>query len=585
MDYSHDLVLDQQGQIKYLSIHCLDLMYPEKAYLFGYKANQIKNRDLVVIIENNFEQHKSFYLNQLFERLMIDFKRLGNKFVLIFLYQEDDVQPICKSDYSKTMLDTVFNGLQIMISHISEESVLIEIDNSKYILPLSQIGRQMFIFDGQVAKYFIGNTANNEKINRVMNGEEFEGEFNFEPDILNHNSLETLFEKEFCIFLKDFILSAKFKGCYFKERYYLVHRNEGLDQSFIHLDITTEERCMHAIEKNSLQLNFFSQRLCDGKIEVDFSDIIGNSPIIQRIKTLITKASVTNATILLLGESGTGKTFFAREIHMKSKRNQMKFMHINCAAIPPTLIESELFGYEEGAFTGAKKGGKKGYFEVADGGTLFLDEVGELPLESQSRLLEVLQSGTFYRVGGNEKITVNIRVIAATNKNLKTLVHENRFRKDLYYRLSVFPINVPPLRDRMSDIKLLCNRLLPEITRRLEINPLILSEAAIRKMMDYDWPGNIRELENILEQASILCEGKVICPEHIMISNPSQKEDMQENLRKRMEQHEKLHIIRTLDKYGGNKSKTAGALGIGRTTLFEKMKRYNIEQEENDDVD
>ena len=296
---------------------------------------------------------------------------------------------------------------------------------------------------------------------------------------------------------------------------------------------------------------------------------------------LLQKSSVTNTTILLTGESGTGKTFLAGEIHKASRRNNGPFVHVNCAAIPYNLMESELFGYEEGAFTGARKGGKKGYFEMAFGGTLFLDEIAEIPLQLQGKLLEVIQSKTFYHVGGTRQIISDVRLVAATNKNLKEMVREKRFREDLYYRINVFPINIPPLRERKESLYSIIMDLLPDVCNRLGIEPLILSSQAYKKISQYQWPGNIRELENILEKAAILSDGKIILADDILLSEglttflaePVTLQEVRDNA-------EREAIINALRLFQGDKIKAAKYLDIGRTNIFEKIKKFHIKIDE-----
>ena len=306
----------------------------------------------------------------------------------------------------------------------------------------------------------------------------------------------------------------------------------------------------------------------------------GNEESIRKMGHLLQKCSITNTTVLLTGESGTGKTFLAREIHRNSRRSQAPFVHVNCAAIPYQLIESELFGYEDGAFTGARKGGKKGYFELAYGGTLFLDEIGEIPLALQGKLLEVLQSRTFYQVGGTRKHETDVRLIAATNKNLKDMVREKRFREDLYYRINVFPIEIPPLRERLNSLYGIVMDILPDICSRLEIEPLLLSSQAFEKMVQYPWPGNIRELENILEKAAILSDGKIILPEDIMLSETEPFTAAAVTMQEILERAEREAIVNALQMFHGDKNKAAKYLDISRSGIFEKVKRYRIQMEE-----
>ncbi len=309
----------------------------------------------------------------------------------------------------------------------------------------------------------------------------------------------------------------------------------------------------------------------------------------KTLQRLLQKGSATNATILLTGESGTGKTFLAREIHNCSKRRGKPFVHINCAAIPYQLLESELFGYEEGAFSGARRGGKAGLLDMAFGGTLFLDEIGELSLSLQGKLLEVMQSRTYYQVGGTKKHTADVRFIAATNRNLLQLVKEKRFRKDLYYRINVFPVEIPPLRERAETIRAIVSDILPEICARLEIEPLMIDYQALEKMKTYPWPGNIRELENILEKAAILCDKKVILAEDLLLPEDEEatvvKEIEPRTLRERREACEKQAIIEALALFCGDKQKAASYLDIGRTAIFDKVKKYGIADERKIDDD
>ncbi len=304
----------------------------------------------------------------------------------------------------------------------------------------------------------------------------------------------------------------------------------------------------------------------------------GSEEKVAKMEHMLQKCSISKTTVLLTGESGTGKTFLAKEIHRNSKRWEKPFVHVNCAAIPYQLIESELFGYEEGAFTGAKKGGKKGYFELAAGGTLFLDEIAEIPITLQGKLLEVLQNRTYYRVGGTKKLESDVRLVAATNRDLKSLIKEKRFREDLYYRINVFPIEIPPLRERTQSIYGIVSDLLPDVCSRLEIEPLLLSAQALDKLKHYSWPGNIRELENVLEKAAILCDGKIILNDDIVLPEDEMPNSwLPMTLKEVRERSEKEAIEHALLMFHGDKFKAAQYLDIGRTSMFEKVKKYHID--------
>ncbi len=326
---------------------------------------------------------------------------------------------------------------------------------------------------------------------------------------------------------------------------------------------------------------YFDDRIKIGKNELGCeARLKGCGENIEYINKKLDKVCRKNVTIVLTGESGTGKTFLAGEIHRNSRRADGPFINVNCAAIAYNLIESELFGYEEGAFTGARKGGKIGYFEMAKGGTLFLDEISELPYLLQGKLLEVLQEGTFYRVGGIRKISADVRLIVATNKDLEKMVKAGQFREDLYYRINVFPIQLPPLRERISDLESIVGDTLPLICERLETDNLMLTNQALEKMKQYSWPGNIRELENVLEKAAVMAEGSFIREEDIVLDNPVAKNKLLVTLKDKMEAYEKEIVKQTFLQFNRNRRKTAEALGISKTNLFDKLHKYDIEESE-----
>ena len=306
-----------------------------------------------------------------------------------------------------------------------------------------------------------------------------------------------------------------------------------------------------------------------------YGDIIGKDPKMQRIYQLILDIAPSNATVLIQGESGTGKELVARAIHMNSPRKDKPFVVVNCSAYPQTLIESELFGYEKGAFTGATQR-KLGRFEIAHEGTIFLDEVSEIPLPSQVKILRFLQFQEFERLGGTETIKVNVRVIAATNKDLSEEVKKGNFREDLYYRLNVIPINLPPLRERKGDIPLLVEYFLKRLSTQSGKGIKELSPGAMQSLINYNWPGNVRELENVLEYAFVLTKGKVIeakaLPPALRSSGISWNKDKIASL----EDNEKKFLIEMLNEFNWNKLQVAKRLGISRSTLYAKLKKYKL---------
>ncbi|MFH1350890.1 MAG: sigma 54-interacting transcriptional regulator [Pseudomonadota bacterium] len=306
--------------------------------------------------------------------------------------------------------------------------------------------------------------------------------------------------------------------------------------------------------------------------------IIGESDALKKAISDTYKVANSKASTLILGESGTGKELLARIIHWAGPRKGRPMIMLNCAALPESLLESELFGHEKGAFTGAISR-KVGKFEMADGGTLLLDEIGEMAPGIQAKLLRVLEEGVFYRVGGNTPISVDVRVVSATNKDISKEVAEGRFREDLYYRLDVVQIRMPPLRERKPDIPLLAEYFLDMFKQERGILDLRISELAMEKMIEYSWPGNVRELRNAIERAVVMCENKMIMPEDLPIFNPKKGYPGLEvgmTLKEAMDGFKKEFIIRNLEHTSGNKSKAAKIMGIQRTYLSRLISTYGL---------
>lgn len=313
-----------------------------------------------------------------------------------------------------------------------------------------------------------------------------------------------------------------------------------------------------------------------------FDSIVTQDGKMEYLKNLGKKAALTNSTVLITGESGTGKELFANGIHKASYRRSKEFIAINCAAIPKELLETELFGYEEGAFTGAKKGGKLGKFEIAKGGTIFLDEIGTMPMEMQVKLLRVLEAKEFERVGGNKKIELDARIIAATNENIEEQIRSGKFREDLYYRLNVISLDIPPLKDRLEDIPLLAESLLTYLTKEMRIEKKILAKETIKILKTYDWPGNVRELRNVLERVLNISSSNIIYPEHLperVINRVNYSIENHEirPLNEIVYEAEKEAIKKALIVCNGNKSLAADRLGIHRTALYKKISKHNLQ--------
>ncbi|MBI4683497.1 MAG: sigma-54-dependent Fis family transcriptional regulator [Nitrospirae bacterium] len=334
----------------------------------------------------------------------------------------------------------------------------------------------------------------------------------------------------------------------------------------------------NAIEKQKLQkdVSILKQQLKPPSLE----NIIGKSQSMQTLFSIISKTAESNASVLIIGESGTGKELVAKAIHSLSPRKDNHFVAINCAAIPEGLLESELFGHMKGAFTGAASN-KQGLFEVANEGTLFLDEIGEMPMSLQAKLLRVIEGGTFRRVGGVSDLNVDVRIISATNKNLQDLIELQKFREDLYFRLNVLSVKIPPLRERRDDIPLLVAHFLEKFSG----NKKRFSKEAIELLKNYQWKGNVRELENITERMILLCDSEVIDVEHLPdeISSVSKAEKVVVpaggmDIEMLMENTEKAYLLKALEKTNGVKTEAAKLLNLTFRSLRHKLKKYGIDK-------
>ena len=333
----------------------------------------------------------------------------------------------------------------------------------------------------------------------------------------------------------------------------------------------------------------------------DFGNIIGESAALREVLDKVEQVAPTNSTVLLRGETGTGKELVAHAIHINSPREAKPFVRVNCAALAPGVLESELFGHEKGSFTGALTR-RPGRFELADGGTLFLDEVGDLPMEVQIKLLRTLQERELERVGGNETIKIDVRLVSATNRNLEKMIEDGEFREDLYYRLNVFPINLPPLRDRPDDLPALVSHFIAKFSRQMGTAAAPPSAEALARLREYNWPGNVRELENIIERAMILARGAPVGAAHLDFGRRGQHvghgtgpvatapapapvaatpaaaaTDEGKSLAERLLDSERKEIIAAVDKSRGNIASAARTLGINRSTLYYRLRKHGLE--------
>jgi transcriptional regulator with PAS, ATPase and Fis domain len=373
--------------------------------------------------------------------------------------------------------------------------------------------------------------------------------------------------------------------------YLPIIKNGELIAGFIHVIFKGMEEAMDfSFKVNSMahEIKFYQEELRSIRgAKYGINNIIGETKEIKKMREQIRYAARSNSTVLIEGETGTGKELVAHSIHDLSTRYSGNFVKVNCAAIPSELLESEFFGYEEGSFTGAKKGGKKGRFEMANGGSLFFDEINQMPLYLQPKLLRALQEKEIERIGGKESIPVDIRIIAASNVSLEKLVQRKKFRMDLFYRLNVLKIVIPPLRERKEDIPLIVENLIDKLNYQLGMNVPGISEEAKNKFVEikYDWPGNIRELQNVVERGMNKSWGKILEWEHFREYFENKKtehkklcvDDNESSIKEMKENLEKKTIIKTLKNCDYNKTKAAKVLGISRTALYKKFNKYDIE--------
>lgn len=449
-----------------------------------------------------------------------------------------------------------------------------------------------------------GYTARGEEIKNILKGTSFRakgedvedinpiGSFIF--DIHERNEEMDSFYK--CAVEKDINISNEFmniNGIATVSSIMPLYMNKEKFGAMIKIEDVTELKKI--IEERNVLLKNLKEKeelLEDEKILKAFKSFDGISRHIRATKLMAYKSSKTNSTVLILGESGIGKGALAQEIHDLSPRRNNRFLHINCASLPEELLESELFGYEEGVFGNSKGSGKKGLLELASGGTLFLDEIGDMSLKTQAKVLNFLQEKSFYRLGGIEEIKVDTRIICATNKNLEEAIQEGSFREDLYYRINIIPIYIEPLRKRFEDIPIIVEKLIPRISERLGRNKVHITSEAMNKLVNYSWPGNVRELENILERAISLSDSDIIYSQNINLDNASNLEEnialdnvieekpLEKGLKKALEEAEKEIIIEVLKRNHGDGKEAINELQIGKTSFYDKIKKYNLKLED-----
>lgn len=598
------IVIDKEGIIQVYNDKAKEIFGIRHDHQISHDKGKINSGDIVIIADNSLGQDDGKMNLDSLKVLNIKDNNIenGDSLVAVGMFNQnigiDPILKVLKKEEKEEFLrlKTKFVEINIEVEiNFKDKIISIVVNDREYKMSYINAIGHMVILDKETKemKFYQshGYTARGESIHDILKGNEYraKGKDIETLDVIGKNIFEI--HKSDSI-IQQFYEAAKGKDISYIDEFeeingyptmctllHVENKGERVGSALKVEDISQIKKVISERDNAIRQLEKAAEQLLEEEIlKKAFPRFVGNSKEIEHVKKMALKTSKTNSNVLILGESGTGKTILAKAIHENSKLKEKAFIHVNCGAIPESLLESELFGYEKGAFTGARNEGKKGFFEVADGGTIFLDEIGDISQNLQVKLLQIIQEKSFYRVGGTDKIAVNIRIIAATNKNLEEEMIKGNFREDLYYRINVFPIWIPPLRDRKEDINLLVELLLPRICKEIGCENKRISSEAMNLILKYSWPGNIRELENILERAVNLAEGNNIISSHIALKKDNRKtiNDGNVPLKQLLEEQEKIAIEKTLALYGGDKKQAMEALDISKTSFYEKIKRYNI---------
>lgn len=600
------IFIDNKGKIQIYNNKAKEIFGIAYREGISHSAGKIEKEDIIIIGDNCLGKDDGNLTPEALSFIGIadhDIK-MGDAFIAIgsFMSQkrEKPILKFIKPDYDTKKLELNCNYMNTEISGIIDfknKFINIEVNKEKYKMNyINHIGH-MVVLDGDSKKLKFyqtqGYTARGEGVHDLLMGKKYraKGEESEFFDVIGKDIFEI---HKGGSTIEEFYAAATGKDISYANEFTEINGrptictlspvNKGGQRVGAVLkveDISEIKKAIRERDEALLNLEQMERMLREEESTKKLlPEIIGESKEIIYVKNLAIKASKTNSTVILLGESGTGKSLLARAIHKNSRIKDKPFIHVNCGSIPETLLESELFGYEGGAFTGARGGGKAGMFELAQGGTIFLDEIGEMSISLQVKLLQVLQDKTFFKIGGNRNIEVDVRIIVATNKNLEEEMLKGRFREDLYYRINVFPIWIPPLRERKGDIYPLVENMLPMICERIGCEEKRISGEALGLLSGYDWPGNIRELENILERAVNLAEGNTILSTHLAVNKVKNIEKTVEEgikpLKDTIYEAERRAITEAIIANNGDKKAAMKALKMGKTSFYEKIKKYGI---------
>ena len=598
------IFIDNNGVIKLYNSKAKQIFGLDKQNDIEHSAGQISKGDIIIIGDNclgkddgelNYEDLKKIGITS-------EDVRLGDAFLGVGVYEDYSIFPKYRSYGHKELreenyeLKVEFQGLPIGV-RVEKDNIIIRVENEEYAMSYINAIGHMVIIDSisKKVKFYqaAGYTARGESISDILRGKQYlaKGTSADEFDVVSKNIFEI---HEGGTTIQEFYNTAKGQNIEYKDKFTNINgfpticsifpveiNGERLGAVLRVEDITALKSAISERDEALSSIEEMKKIIDDGTVDYEeFSQLGGESNIIKSVKKLAYKASKTNSTVLILGESGTGKTLLAEAIHKASNNRTQAFIHVNCGAMPESLLESELFGYEKGAFTGANISGKTGFFEKAQGGTIFLDEIGDISLSAQVKLLKVIQNKTFFRIGGEKEITVNVRIITATNKNLEEEIKKGKFREDLYYRLNVFPISMPDLKERKEDISYLSNKFIKQICERLECGEKFISPAAQKCLLEYKWPGNIRELENVIERAANISDGDIIDVNHLPLkireSSYIATNWGPKNLKDYVNEAEKKAIEEALIYFENDYGKAMKELKMGKTSFYFKLNKYNL---------
>lgn len=591
--------INEQEKIRVMSPLAEEIMgFTLKKNENVHPAGKINKGDIVILLDNdlgNDDELEPADLKKI--NIASDDIRKGSVILAIGIYEDKNCIPAFKIfnntiPSAKLELNHIYEGVKIN-SFIDFENrrMSIMVDGIEYDMEYLESIGFMVVLDGQTkeVKFFQakGYGYREEEVGKLLHGKNYLAKVPSEEQKirLRGDYKDIIIGDEFIDTVKSVMESedgTTEKGVYqiFRIIVYChiqrIRKGGEYDGVYIFLQdcLTTDasidfnKAILQEAERKSRKKIY---RLGEGE-EDPFGDFMGSSPAMTHVKQLAYKASKTKFNVIITGASGTGKSKLARRIH-EIKETKGPFVEVVCNAIAPSLIESELFGYAPKAFTGADSKGKVGFFEKANGGTIFLDEIGEISPDIQVKLLNVLQNKRIYRVGSTEPIDIDVRVITATNRDLEKEVAEGNFRQDLFYRINVFPIHMPPLKDRKHDLLPLANQILKNFCEKYNMKMKKFSEEAAEVLLNYDWPGNVRELENIIERAVTICDGNIIYRENIMIKTEKNKIN---TLREFLEEKEKEKIEEVYEQNERDAKATMKELGLSKSVFYEKLRKYNI---------